>query len=97
MRARIRVQEAEKAKRELDGLKETTIELPYITADASGAKHLKVKVTRSLFESMVQPLIDRSLEPCRKCIKDAGLTTKDIQVRWLALMRSIMWFIATRL
>jgi molecular chaperone DnaK (HSP70) len=40
---------------------------------------LKVKVTRSLFESMVQPLIDRSLEPCRKCIKDAGLTTKEIQ------------------
>ncbi len=40
---------------------------------------MKVKVTRSLFESMVQPLIDRSLEPCRKCIKDAGLTTKEIQ------------------
>ncbi len=76
-----RVQEAEKAKRELDGLKETTIELPYITADPNGGgpKHLKVKVSRSQFESMVQPLIDRSLEPCRKCIKDAGLTTKEIQ------------------
>ena len=73
-----RAQESEKAKRELDGVKETTIELPYITADASGPKHLKVKVTRSQFENMVQPLIDRSLEPCRKCIKDAGVTTKEI-------------------
>jgi molecular chaperone DnaK len=71
-------EEAEKAKRELDGLKETTIELPYITADATGPKHLKVKVSRSLFEGMVKPLIDRTLEPCKKCLKDAGLTVQQV-------------------
>jgi molecular chaperone DnaK len=71
-------EEAEKAKRELDGLKETTIELPYITADATGPKHLKVKVSRSLFEGMVKPLVDRTLEPCKKCLKDAGLTVQQV-------------------
>jgi len=71
-------EESEKAKRELDGLKETTIELPYITADAKGPKHLKVKISRSQFESMVQPLVDRTLEPCKKCLSDAGLTTAQV-------------------
>lgn len=59
-------------------MKETTIELPYITADASGPKHLKVKISRSLFEGMVQPLIDRTLEPCKKCLSDAGITTSQV-------------------
>ena len=72
------MQESEKAKRELDGLKETTIELPYITADATGPKHLKVKVGRSQFESMVKPLIDRTLEPCKKCLSDAGLSISQV-------------------
>jgi len=74
-----RVREAaEKAKRELDGLKETEINLPFITADASGPKHLKLMVSKAKFEAMVQPLVDRTLEPSKKCIKDAGVATKDI-------------------
>ena len=65
-----RVREAaEKAKRELDGLKETDVNLPFITADASGPKHLDMKINRSRFEAMVQPLLERSLDPCRQCIK----------------------------
>jgi molecular chaperone DnaK len=65
-----RVREAaEKCKRELDALKMTDINLPFITADASGPKHLNMKITRSLFESMVQPLLDRSRDPCVKCLK----------------------------
>lgn len=74
-----RVREAsEKAKRELDGLKETEINLPFITADASGPKHLKLIVSKAKFEAMVQPLVDRTLEPSKKCIKDAGVATNDI-------------------
>ncbi len=74
-----RVREAaEKAKRELDGLKETEVNLPFITADASGPKHLNLKVSKAKFETMVQPLIDRSLEPSKKCIKDAGVSLTDI-------------------
>jgi molecular chaperone DnaK len=69
---------AEKAKRELDALKETEINLPFITADASGPKHLILKVTKAKFESMVQPLVDRTLEPCKKCMKDAGVATSDL-------------------
>ena len=69
---------AEKAKRELDGLKETEINLPYITADASGPKHLQMKVSRTQFENMVADLINRTITPCQKCIKDAGITKKDI-------------------
>jgi molecular chaperone DnaK (HSP70) len=65
-----RVREAaEKAKRELDALKETEINLPFITADASGPKHLNIKLSRAKFEGMVQPLVDRTTEPCRKCMK----------------------------
>ena len=65
-----RVREAaEKAKRELDALKEAEINLPFITADASGPKHLSLKLSRAKFEAMVQPLVDRTLEPCRKCLK----------------------------
>jgi molecular chaperone DnaK len=74
-----RVREAaEKTKRELDALKETEVNLPFITADASGPKHLNLKISRAKFEAMVQPLIEKSLEPCRKCLKDAGLSTAEI-------------------
>jgi molecular chaperone DnaK len=74
-----RVREAaEKCKRELDALKDTEINLPFITADASGPKHLNTRITRAKFEQMVQPLIDRSLEPCKKCLKDAGVSTSDL-------------------
>ena len=74
-----RVREAaEKAKRELDGLRETEVNLPFITADASGPKHLNIKISKAKFEAMVQPLVDKTLEPCRKCMKDAGVTTNEI-------------------
>lgn len=69
---------SEKAKRELDGLKETDINLPYITADASGPKHLAMKITRTQFENMTQELVDRTLGPCEKCLKDAGVTKEQI-------------------
>nr|CCA21514.1 molecular chaperone DnaK putative [Albugo laibachii Nc14] len=69
---------AEKAKRELDGLAQTDISLPFITADASGPKHLNMKITRSTFENLVSKLIERTITPCRKCVTDAGLAKKDI-------------------
>lgn len=56
---------AEKTKRELDGLAQTDVSLPFITADASGPKHMNCKITRSQFENMVQPLIDRVIDPCK--------------------------------
>lgn len=69
-----RVREAaEKAKRELDGLAQTDVNLPYITADASGPKHLNVKLTRAQLENMVQPLVDKTLGPTKKCLQDAGV------------------------
>lgn len=63
---------AEKAKCELSTTTETSIDVPFITADASGPKHLKMKLTRAQFERMIGSLVDRTLEPCRKCLKDAG-------------------------
>lgn len=69
---------AEKCKRELDGLAQTDISLPFITADASGPKHLNIKITRSQFEQLVSKLIERTLDPCRKCVKDANLSKSDI-------------------
>merc|ERR1719420_793931 len=60
---------AEKAKRELDGLAQTDVSLPFITADASGPKHMNAKVSRAQFEQLVAPLIGRTLEPCKKCMK----------------------------
>ncbi|KAL0583014.1 hypothetical protein ABG067_007074 [Albugo candida] len=69
---------AEKAKRELDGLAQTDISLPFITADASGPKHLNMKITRATFENLVSKLIERTITPCRKCVTDAGLAKKDI-------------------
>ena len=69
-----RLKEAsEKAKIELSSTMETDINLPFLTADATGPKHLNVKLTRAKFEAMIDDLIERSLEPCRKCIKDSGL------------------------
>ncbi|MBE4753573.1 molecular chaperone DnaK [Corallococcus sp. ZKHCc1 1396] len=69
---------AEKAKIELSSAMQTDINLPFLTADASGPKHLNVKLTRAKFEQMIGPLVERSLEPCRKCLKDAGLDPKDL-------------------
>ena len=69
---------AEKAKRELDGLKQTDISLPFITADASGPKHLNLKITQAQFETLVDGLVQRTLEPCKKCVKDSGLSKADI-------------------
>jgi molecular chaperone DnaK len=69
---------AEKAKIELSNSSQTEVNLPYITADASGPKHLVVKLTRAKLESLVDELIQRSLEPCRVAMKDAGVTAADI-------------------
>ncbi|WP_224362191.1 molecular chaperone DnaK [Hyalangium versicolor] len=69
---------AEKAKIELSSAMETEINLPFLTADASGPKHLNVKLTRAKFEAMIDDLIERSLEPCRKCLKDSGVDLKDL-------------------
>jgi molecular chaperone DnaK len=69
---------AEKAKIELSSSAQTEVNLPYITADASGPKHLNVKITRSKFEALVTELVERSIEPCRTALADAGLTAKDI-------------------
>jgi molecular chaperone DnaK len=69
---------AEKAKIELSSSNSTTVNLPYVTADATGPKHLNVTITRSKFESLVEELIKRSIEPCRVALKDAGLSASDI-------------------
>ncbi len=69
---------AEKAKIELSSNQQTEINLPYITADASGPKHLAMKITRSKFESLVEELIERTIAPCRMAIKDAGVKVEDI-------------------
>lgn len=69
---------AEKAKIELSSNQQTDVNLPYITADASGPKHLNVKITRSKFESLVDELIQRSIEPCKTALKDAGVSAGEI-------------------
>src|SRR5690625_661117 len=69
---------AEKAKIELSSTQQTEINLPYITADASGPKHLNLKITRAKLEALVEELIERSLVPCRTAIKDAGIKVSDI-------------------
>lgn len=63
---------AEKAKIELSSGQQTEINLPYITMDATGPKHLAMKITRAKFESLVEDLIQRSIEPCKVALKDAG-------------------------
>lgn len=70
---------AEKAKIELSNSTQTDINLPYITADASGPKHLNIKLTRAKLEALVDELIQRTIEPCRIAIKDAGVSVNDIQ------------------
>jgi molecular chaperone DnaK len=70
---------AEKAKIELSSSQQTEVNLPYITADASGPKHLAVKITRSKLESLVEELIERTVGPCRTAIKDAGVNIADIE------------------
>ena len=69
---------AEKAKIELSSSQQTEVNLPYITADASGPKHLNIKVTRAKLESLVEELIARTIEPCKIALKDAGLSVSDI-------------------
>ena len=69
---------AEKAKIELSTTPQTEVNLPFITADASGPKHLNIKLSRSKFETLVSDLIDRSIEPCKKALKDAGLSAGEI-------------------
>ncbi len=69
---------AEKAKIELSSAAQTDINLPFVTADASGPKHLNVKLTRSQYESIVDDLINKSIEPCKAALKDAGVTASDI-------------------
>src|SRR6188768_1890454 len=70
---------AEKAKVELSSAMETEINLPFITADASGPKHLVMKLTRSKFEQLVEPILNRLMPPVEQAIKDAGLAAKDIE------------------
>src|SRR5438270_6282084 len=69
---------AEKAKIELSSSQQTEINLPYITADQNGPKHLSMKITRAKFESLVEDLIERTIEPCRIAIKDAGVKLSDV-------------------
>ena len=69
---------AEKAKIELSNSQQTDINLPYVTADATGPKHLNVKMSRSKLENLVDDLIQRSIEPCKIAMKDAGVTADDI-------------------
>ncbi|MDB5624263.1 MAG: Heat shock protein Hsp70, partial [Tardiphaga sp.] len=69
---------AEKAKIELSSTTQTEINLPFITADASGPKHLTMKLTRAKFEALVNDLVEKTIEPCRKALKDAGLTAAEI-------------------
>lgn len=69
---------AEKAKIELSSASQTDVNLPYITADQSGPKHLNIKLTRAKLESLVEDLIERTIEPCRIALKDSGLNASDI-------------------
>ena len=70
---------AEKAKIELSSTQQTDVNLPYITADASGPKHLNIKVTRAKLESLVEDLVARTIDPCKTALKDAGLSASEIQ------------------
>lgn len=69
---------AEKAKIELSSTSQTDISLPFISADSSGAKHLNITLTRSKFESLVDSLIERTRSPCKNCLKDAGISIKEV-------------------
>ena len=69
---------AEKAKRELDGLAATEVSLPFITADSSGPKHLNVRLTKAKFESLVDSLVQKTIGPCKNCLKDSGVKKEDL-------------------
>ncbi len=69
---------AEKAKIELSSRQETEVNLPYITADATGPKHLNINITRAKFEALVEDLVQRTIEPCRKALRDAGASVSEI-------------------
>lgn len=69
---------AEKAKRELDGLAQTDVSLPFITADATGPKHFNTKITRAQFEKLVSDLVERTIGPCKKCVKDGNVSKDEI-------------------
>lgn len=69
---------AEKAKIELSSAQQTDVNLPYITADATGPKHMNIKVTRAKLESLVEDLVNRSIEPLKVALQDAGLSVSDI-------------------
>ena len=71
-------EEAEKAKKELSSATQYEVNLPFITADATGPKHLNIKLTRAKFESLVEDLVQRTIEPCRKALKDASKSASDI-------------------
>ncbi len=71
-------QEAERAKIELSTAQSTEINLPFLTADATGPKHLQTTLTRSEFERMIDPIVERTLEPCRKALRDAGVSTSQV-------------------
>ncbi len=91
---------AENAKKELSSKMETEISLPYVTADASGAKHLQMTLTRAKLEQLVEDLVQRTLEPCKKALADAGLSGADIdevilvggQTRMPAVQRAVSEF-----
>jgi molecular chaperone DnaK len=70
--------EAEKAKKELSATTETEINLPYITVDTSGPKNLFLKITRAKFEELIYDLVERSMAPCKKVLKDSGLQASQI-------------------
>ena len=72
-------EEAEKAKKELSSASSYEVNLPFITADASGPKHLTIKLSRAKLEALVEDLVKRTLDPCKKALKDAGLTASDIE------------------
>lgn len=69
---------AEKAKRELDGLTATEVSLPFITADATGPKHLNIRLTKAKFESLVEHLVQKTLGPCKACLKDSGVKKEEL-------------------
>jgi len=69
---------AEKAKCELSSAQQTDINLPYLTMDATGPKHMNMKLTRAKFEQIVGSLIQRTVEPCKKAVKDAGVSAGEI-------------------
>ena len=69
---------AEKAKRELDGLAATEVSLPFITADATGPKHLNIRLTKAKFESLVEHLVQKTIGPCKNCLKDSGVKKEDL-------------------